>query len=132
MEIKIHKDFVFSNPSTYIAKPLQKYDMEGTKSVKAPIESLIDASSNDELFDETQSRKLLGSLQYLSNVSRPDIFFAVIYLVQFDSKPRSAYFEALKRILCSLMGKILTYLTQRIGTASTFIHLRTVIGQMIK
>ena len=110
MEIKIHKDFVFSNQSTYIAKLFQKYDWERTKSVKTPLESLIDASSNDELFDENQYRKLLGSLQYLSNVSRPDIIFAVNYLVQFDSKLSSTHFEALKRILFYLMQKILTSL----------------------
>ena len=63
---------------------------------------LIDQSINSEDCNENIFRKLLGSFQYLSNVSRPDITFAVNYLAQFSTKPKMIHFKSLKRILCYL------------------------------
>ena len=72
MEWKSIETKVF-NRKEYIAELLQFYDLETIKSVQTPIESKNGVTSNDELFDDNQNRKLHGSLQYLSKVSRPDI-----------------------------------------------------------
>lgn len=51
-------------------------------------------------------QELIGSLLFLSNVSRPDITFAVNYLSKFNNNPGKQHWVAAKRILRFLKGTI--------------------------
>ena len=79
MEVKFENDYVTFSQKQYIEKLIEIWKCDYHKSVHIPIESLVDQSINSEDCNENSSRKLLGSLQYLSNVSRPDITSAVNY-----------------------------------------------------
>ena len=102
MEVKFENDYVTFNQKQYIEKLIEIWKCDYYKSVHIPLESLIDQSINSEDCNENIFRKLPGSLQYLSNVSRPDIAFAVNYSAQFSTKPKMIHFKSLKRILCYL------------------------------
>ena len=56
-----------------------------TKPMELNMKLLIDASS--ETVDATMYRQMIGSLMYLTN-TRPDIFFAVNTLSQFDKSKK--------------------------------------------
>lgn len=55
--------------------------------------------------DETEYRKLVWSLQYLT-LTRPDIAFCVNRLSQFMHSPSQSHWSSLKRILTYLKGTI--------------------------
>ena len=102
MEVKLENDYLTFNQKQDIAKLIEIWKCDCYNSVHIPIESLVDQNVNSEDCNENLFRKLLGSLQYLSNVSRPDLTFALNYLAQFSTKPKMIHFKSLKRVLCYL------------------------------
>ena len=90
----------------YIEKILCKFGMEHCNPCQIPIDVNI---KNDEITSEQTNapfRELIGSLQYLVLVSRPDIAVAVNYYSKFQEKPEEIHFKGLKRILRYLKGTI--------------------------
>ena len=62
---------------------------------------------NDHLLDRSiPYRQAIGSLLYLSTISRPDISFAVNYLSRFSSKPKNSHWKMIKRVFQYLKGSI--------------------------
>ncbi|KAL6420407.1 hypothetical protein ACFW04_014533 [Cataglyphis niger] len=51
-------------------------------------------------------QSLLGSLMYLAVSTRPDIFYAISILSQFNTNPGKAHWSAAKRVLRYLKGTI--------------------------
>jgi hypothetical protein len=68
--------------------------------------------------------KLLGELQFLANVTRPDITFTVNRLVAYMANPSLQHRSALKRVLCYLAGTK----SHRITYGNTCRHLNTFYG----
>lgn len=91
----------------YIEDLLQKFNMEGAKSVSTPIESNLKMTkemcpSTDEERNEMKNRpyrELIGGLIYLSNATRPDIAFAANVLSRFCSDPGRDHWLIAKRVL---------------------------------
>jgi len=46
----------------------------------------------------------VGSLQYLANMTRPDIAYAMCYLGHFNHNSHSKYWTVVKHLLCYLKG----------------------------
>ncbi|PIK49151.1 putative Gag-pol polyprotein [Apostichopus japonicus] len=93
----------------YTEKVLQKYGMENSKPVSTPVEvssKLVKATEESELVDQGLYQSIVGSLLYLSTMTRPDINFAVCNVAKFTSEPTKHHLTAVKRILRYLRGTI--------------------------
>lgn len=62
------------------------------------------AGELDELVDQKEYRKVVGSLLWLSGNTRPDIAFAVHQLSKYCSKPAVTHWEACKAVMRYLSG----------------------------
>ena len=65
---------------------------------------LTKATDDDELVDESLHQSAVGSLQYLSTMTRTDITFAVSNVAKYCSKPTKEHWIAVKRIMRYLKG----------------------------
>ena len=101
--------FYLSQPD-YIERLLEEYSMLQAYDVATP---MLDCDKErwkkDDLplLDEVGKKRfqaLVGSLLYLMHVTGPDIAFVIIRLSQYSAKPRSQYWDGLKRILRYLKG----------------------------
>ena len=91
---------LFLSQHKYIRELLSTTNMSGAKVVSTPLSitqslKLLDGTTN---VDNTEFRRIIGSLQYLS-LKRPDISFAVNKLSQFMHKPTTIHFTTTKRLL---------------------------------
>lgn len=95
--------------SNAIKDLLKKYGLENCNPVDTPTETDFYTKILDEngvIKDNTAYREIIGSLLYISSVSRPDISFTVNILSRFVENPYECHFKALKRILRYLKGTI--------------------------
>jgi hypothetical protein len=87
--------------------------------------SALDAASPDRLSpaEVTTYQSLLGSVSYLSVMTRPDITQAVNYLSRFQAHPGAAHMAALKGVLYAhdeIYGQVtVTQRSPYIGNAGT-------------
>ena len=88
----------------YVSKILRLYGMENSNSVGTPIDPNVNWTENSSPETTQPYRELIGSLQYLAQVSRPDINVAVNILSQYQSRPKELHWNGLKRILRYLNG----------------------------
>ena len=91
---------LFLSQHKYIRELLSNTNMSSAKDVSTPLSTtqslkLLDGTTN---VDNTEFRRIIGSLQYLS-LKRPDISFAVNKLSQFMHKPTTTHFTTTKRLL---------------------------------
>lgn len=105
LEIKrdISSQYMEISQAEYLQKVLNKFGMSDSKPVSTPIETKCDFDKN-EFLTEHPYRELIGSLLYLSIVSRPDICVAVNYFGKFQSCPNDKHWIGLKRVLRYLNG----------------------------
>lgn len=92
----------------YIRKLLEKFNMLEAKPVSTPAEPglyLNKSESKNDLVN-LPYREAIGSLLFLSRVSRPDIEYAVNYLSQFLDSYNQEHWRAVKRIFRYLIGTI--------------------------
>lgn len=83
----------------YIANVIEKFGMKNAKSVATPTcigSKLTKAVDGEELVDECLYQSVIGSLQYLSTMTRPDITYAVSSVAKFCCKPTKAHWIAVK------------------------------------
>lgn len=109
----------------YVRDLLEKWKMTECKPAKTPIASgsILQKCSKvgckgDDSFNY---QSLIGSLNYLSVISRPDITYAVSMLSQFNSHPEKEHFTAAKHVLRYLKYKpkgMLTYTSSTNGLVS--------------
>ncbi len=62
--------------------------------------------TNERPTDTTAYRALMGGLQYVMGLTRPDIAFAVIAASRYCHNPGQAHWNAAKRILAYLLGTL--------------------------
>ncbi len=98
---------VWIGQPTYTLNVLEKFGLKDAKSVATPVctgSKLAKATEKDELVDEQLYQSAVGSLQYLSTMTRPDITFAVSNIAKYCSKPTKEHWIAVKRIMRYLKG----------------------------
>ncbi|MBW0573189.1 hypothetical protein O181_112904 [Austropuccinia psidii MF-1] len=94
----------------YIEELLRKYNMEDCKISLTPMQSnikleLVTKAEDDEFKSlNLDYRSAIGSLNYLSQCTRPDIAYSVGHLSQFLEKTSSQHWTSFKRILRYLKG----------------------------
>ena len=105
MEVTQHSNVLFLSQRHYILDLLAKAHMSEAKPVVTPLGTspLLTLHSSTALFDPTEYRTIVGSLQYLS-LTRPDIAYTVNKLSQFMHRPTSEHWPTVRRLLCYLCG----------------------------
>ena len=87
----------------YIDKLLSKFNMVDCKPVVSPcVPNIYDEESTPN--ESFPLRSLVGGLQYVASVCRPDISWAVNRVARMQSNPTEASVRAAKRILAYLKG----------------------------
>ena len=93
---------ILIHQTQYAQNLLKKFGMNESKSCKTPAQpniKLLKSSTDDDLIDETYYRSIIGGLMYLTNLTRPDISFAVNYAARFCSNPNKTHLGYVKHIL---------------------------------
>ena len=86
----------------YVQEMLKKYGMEQSNIVSTPADTHVRLQKDDrhsKPADKQLFQRLLGSLQYAANCTRPDIAYAVNTAARYSSEPTELHLTALKRIL---------------------------------
>ena len=108
MKVIQHPDHsVYIGQHSLVDSILRKTRMENCNPVATPMDTgvkLEKADDSDVPLNQHEYQSLVGSLLYLSTVSRPDITHAVGIMARFCSKPTNVHWSALKRILRYLKG----------------------------
>ncbi|CAI5734626.1 unnamed protein product [Peronospora farinosa] len=93
--------------SQFIMKVVSKFKQNEAYAVRNPIcagQDLTPDESHPVVKDITSYRKLVGSLLYITNATRPDISYAMSVLSQYLDQPRQMHGRAALRVLHYLMG----------------------------
>ena len=61
-------------------------------------------NNDDEIFNQKDYARIIGSLRYATDCTRPDIAYAVGVLSRFTSKPSRDHWLAIERIMGYLIG----------------------------
>lgn len=77
---------------------LEKFGLKDCKGKSTPMEINFQVDINEETII-VPYRELIGSLLYISMISRPDILFATSFLSKFLDKPTNTLWKAGKRVL---------------------------------
>ena len=97
---------------SYIQKVLQRFNMQGGKSVSTPLPSYLKLSKDDSPKSDAEKAEMakvpyssaVGSLMYAMVATRPDIAFAVGVVSRYMADPGKKHWEAVKHILRYLKG----------------------------
>jgi len=93
------------NQEEYILKIATAFEVQNAKPQKYPIDPGYYSLTDDELLSSnTEYRKLIGMLLYVSTHTRPDVSAAVCILAQRVEKPRQLDFNEALRIVKYLNG----------------------------
>ena len=103
--IKIHQ-------TNYIQKVIDKFRMMDAKTANVPLNPTVKYSSKmcpksveeKEIMAEKPYNELLGSLQFIANLTRPDIAYSVNLLSRYKSNPGNQHWEGAKHIVRYLKG----------------------------
>jgi transposase InsO family protein len=91
-------DTISISQESFIEKILGRFRMEDCKGANTPMEPHFQIDSSEEIVD-VPYRELIGSLMYISMISRPDITYATSYLSRFLDRPTNQLWKAGKRVL---------------------------------
>jgi hypothetical protein len=76
-----------------------KYQVSNAKPKYTPMEESLDLSKADNMDKLLPYLNLLGSLYWIARMTRPDVYFCLVYLAQFSHSYDERHFTALKRVL---------------------------------
>ncbi|MCF8704107.1 hypothetical protein L3055_11275, partial [Corynebacterium sp. MC-02] len=100
--IRIHKtpQGLALSQSHYIEKVLDKFKYLNFNVAKTPIDVSFALQKNEgESDSQLDYARVLGSLMYIMNCTRPDIACAISKLSRFTSNPNQTHWMAMKRVL---------------------------------
>lgn len=94
-------DIIISQPFL-MDKIIQKFTSAVTLSREIPIKdtnTLTSNNNNEEIINPNGYLSIVGSLNYLAVVTRPDLAFAAGFLAQFAKSPTKRHWEAVQHAL---------------------------------
>ena len=102
----IDKRTISLGQESYVNQILIRFGLEKAKPVSTPMEPGADftpssPSTSPTLLittEKTTYREMIGSLMYLSTMSRPDITYAISTLSQYLDSPHTTHLDAVKRV----------------------------------
>jgi hypothetical protein len=89
---------------SFLDEVLEKFGMKESSAVQTPMISRLSATGSGEKLDHRLYRAMIGSLLYLSCLSRPDIALAVSEQSRFVSDPCKMQMVEPKHLLWYLKG----------------------------
>ena len=107
IEITQTKNSITISQKKYIESILQREYTEDTNPVATPLDANVKIQPNPDGNDRNRSNsfvKLLGELQFLANMTRPDIAHAINRLAVYTTNLSLQHIGALKRVLRYLAG----------------------------
>lgn len=94
------KGYVYLSQETYIDQLLSKFQLRDCKTVDTPMEVKLNVKKGQVgINSHVPYQQLIGSLMYLSVLTRPDISYSISYLSQFNNCHTKEHWEYAKRIL---------------------------------
>lgn len=99
MDIKIQKDCIFISQESFIDKLVSKFGLEKCKNVETPMEGNLKLQKGENSNSKFPYQQLIGSLMYLSILTRPDISYCISYLSQFNNYNTETHYKHAKRVL---------------------------------
>lgn len=112
MEIKRDRKMktISVNQQGYISRMLRRFGMEDCKTTTSPVNSSINLSELKEEEAITEKRfpyrEAVGCLNYIAQISRPDIAYIVGNLARFANNPSETHWRAAKQVMKYLKGTI--------------------------
>lgn len=86
--------------SHYIEKILAKYNKYEKSPVRTPVDPTLHLTTNrGESISQLEYSRIIDSLMYLSNCTRPDIAYSISKLSRYTSNPGKEHWKALVRVL---------------------------------
>lgn len=100
------KGIIYLDQKKYIQQVLEKYGMLDSKPVKTPMDlnAKFQKSEETNILHDIPYQEIIGCLLYISQITRPDISFAINMLSKYNNKPEMKHWIALKRIMRYLKG----------------------------
>lgn len=99
MRVCKENNVITMDQTRFIEELLNKFNMEKCKHVNTPMEINLKLEKNDTCQIQYPYQQLIGSLLYLSILTRPDISYAVCYLSQFNNSYGETHWKHAKRVL---------------------------------
>lgn len=96
------KDGIFLDQSHHVEKILKKFnyfDCTPVSTLLDPHVHLLPAENSDDVINQIEYARIIGSLRYAADTSRPDIAHAVGVLSKFTHKPTYAHWFALSHFM---------------------------------
>ena len=102
---------IYANQTAFIIQLLDQFGMKGCHAAKTPMDKSIQYRRADDNLDAPADFKkayqsLMGALQWLATMTRPDISYAVSKLSAYNANPTEEHMIGAKRILRYLAGTI--------------------------
>lgn len=101
MRVKIDKEsnVITLDQEQYIDQLLEKFNLSKSKTASTPMECKLDFNKSECCDQEIPYQQLIGSLMFLSVLTRPDISYSVSFLSQFNKCHTNTHWNYAKRIL---------------------------------
>ena len=96
---RLQNGSVWIGQELYTENILKRYGMEDAKPIQTPVDigtKLMKGGDEDTCVDQKLYQSAVGSLLYLSIVTRPDITYAVSNVAKFCAKPMKQHWVAVK------------------------------------
>lgn len=107
IKLKRTSDGFSLSQSHYIEKMLKKFNCFDVVPVRTPYDSSIHLKKNKgDGVSQPEYAKIIGSVMFLMNYTRPDIAYAVSRLSRYTHNPSNEHWNALYRLLKYLKGTI--------------------------
>ncbi|KAK6151061.1 hypothetical protein DH2020_015993 [Rehmannia glutinosa] len=91
---------IILSQSHYVESILRKFNAFDSPPAKTPVDlSLHFAKNRGEPVSQLEYARVIGSLMYLTNCTRPDITYSVNKLSRFISNPSTDHWKAMTRVL---------------------------------
>ena len=105
MDVSFQSDGIKLSQRSYIENLLESFGMANSRPAYTPLnEGVIIDDLPDPSINISEYQRGVGSLQYLSDKTRPDIARAANFLAEYNSKPTPKCWNALKHVLHYLAG----------------------------
>jgi len=106
MGIEIKNNGIFISQPDYTKTILKKFGFEDAYDASTPMEPgmLTNKLMNDKDLTNKPYREAVGSLLYLSTMTRPDISYAVNYLSRHVNRPKVSHWRTVQRVFRYLQG----------------------------
>ncbi|KAL0555831.1 hypothetical protein IC582_004332 [Cucumis melo] len=111
VKIRKNKTSLSLCQSHYVEKILKKFDSFDVSPVRTPFDASKHLKKNKgDSVSQPKYAKIIGSVMYLINYTRPDIAYAVSRLSRYTHNPDIYHWDALRHLLRYLKGMIDFYL----------------------